>query len=40
MILSARVLAGWITAEEVPEDVEDTEEAGADAEADDASTEA
>ncbi len=41
MILSARVLAGWITVEEAaPEEAEDTEEAGAEAEADDASTEA
>jgi N utilization substance protein A len=38
MILSARVLAGWITAEEAaPEELEET---GAEAEADDASTEA
>jgi N utilization substance protein A len=34
MILSARVLAGWITAEE--ETPEEADEAGADAEADDA----
>jgi N utilization substance protein A len=40
MILSARVLAGWITIEEAPEAAEETEEAGAEAEADDASTEA
>lgn len=36
MILSARVLAGWITIEEAPEEAEETEDAGA--EADDAST--
>jgi N utilization substance protein A len=40
MILSARVLAGWITIEETPEEAEETEDAGAEAEADDASTEA
>ncbi|MGZ9112354.1 MAG: transcription termination factor NusA [Rhodoplanes sp.] len=40
MILSARVLAGWITIEEAPEEAEETEDAGAEAEADDASTEA
>jgi hypothetical protein len=36
MILSARVLAGWITIEETPEEAEETEDA--DAGADDAST--
>ena len=41
MIMSARVLAGWIKAEDLaPEEAEETEDAGAEAEADDASTEA